>query len=91
VRNIRFGPRTIDLDLLLMDGVRIETDELTLPHPRMMERLFVLVPLLEVMDEHAPDRAAVEAAARAALSQGKDGIALWTTITWPCASAHSGS
>jgi 2-amino-4-hydroxy-6-hydroxymethyldihydropteridine diphosphokinase len=91
VRNIRFGPRTIDLDLLLMDGVRIDSEELTLPHPRMMERAFVLVPLLEVMDEHAPDRTAVEAAARAALSQGKDGIALWTTITWPCASAHSGN
>lgn len=89
VRNIRFGPRTIDLDLLLMDGVRLDTEELTLPHPRMMERAFVLVPLLEVLDEHAPDRPAVEAAARAALSQGKDGIARWTMITWPCASAHS--
>lgn len=89
VRDIRFGPRTIDLDLLLMDGAELATKELTLPHPRMMERAFVLVPLLEVLDEHAPWRPAVESAARAALSQGKDGIARWTTITWPCASAHS--
>jgi 2-amino-4-hydroxy-6-hydroxymethyldihydropteridine diphosphokinase len=89
VRDIRYGPRTIDLDLLLMDGVEFETEELTLPHPRMMERAFVLVPLLEVLDGHAPERRAVEAAARSALSQGKDGIARWTTITWPCASAHS--
>jgi 2-amino-4-hydroxy-6-hydroxymethyldihydropteridine diphosphokinase len=88
VRDIRYGPRTIDLDLLLMDGVRLETEELTLPHPRMMERAFVLVPLLEVLDGHAPERKAVESAARAALAQGKDGIARWTTITWPCASAH---
>ena len=89
VRNIRYGPRTIDLDLLLMHGMRFETEELTLPHPRMMERAFVLVPLLEVMDDDDPDRQAVESAARAALTQGKDGIARWTTITWPCASAHS--
>jgi 2-amino-4-hydroxy-6-hydroxymethyldihydropteridine pyrophosphokinase len=88
VRNIRFGPRTIDLDLLLMDGVELSTEELTLPHPRMMERAFVLVPLLEVLDEHSPFRPAVESAAREALSQGKDGIVRWTTITWPCASAH---
>jgi 2-amino-4-hydroxy-6-hydroxymethyldihydropteridine diphosphokinase len=88
VRDIRFGPRTIDLDLLLMDGVELATEELTLPHPRMMERAFVLVPLLEVLDEHASCRPEVESAARAALSQGKDGIARWTTITWPCASAH---
>ena len=60
VRNIRFGPRTIDLDLLLMDGAELATEELTLPHPRMMERAFVLVPLLEVLDEHAPCRPAVE-------------------------------
>jgi len=45
------GPRTLDLDLLLYDDVEIETEELTLPHPRARERAFVLVPLAEV----APD------------------------------------
>ncbi len=44
----RFGPRAIDLDLLLMGNEVITTDELTLPHPRMHERAFVLVPLLEL-------------------------------------------
>ena len=42
------GPRTIDLDLLLMDDVVLETDELTLPHPAMSERRFVLEPLAEI-------------------------------------------
>ncbi|HUD23820.1 MAG TPA: 2-amino-4-hydroxy-6-hydroxymethyldihydropteridine diphosphokinase [Acidobacteriaceae bacterium] len=45
------GPRTIDLDLLLMNGVVIETDELTLPHPAMAERRFVLEPLAEIAGE----------------------------------------
>ena len=50
-RVIRNGPRTIDLDLLAMAGVAMDTPELQLPHPRMMERAFVLVPLSEVLGE----------------------------------------
>jgi 2-amino-4-hydroxy-6-hydroxymethyldihydropteridine diphosphokinase len=42
------GPRNIDLDLLLYDDVVINSDELTLPHPRMHQRRFVLVPLAEI-------------------------------------------
>ncbi|MGA9173869.1 MAG: 2-amino-4-hydroxy-6-hydroxymethyldihydropteridine diphosphokinase [Thermoactinomyces sp.] len=48
VREIRWGPRTIDIDVLLYDEQIIDQDELTLPHPRMTERAFVLIPLLEV-------------------------------------------
>lgn len=44
----RFGPRIIDLDLLLFDGMTERTETLTLPHPRMRQRAFVLVPLQEV-------------------------------------------
>ena len=47
----RWGPRTCDLDLLLFDDVVIETERLTVPHPRMHERAFVLGPLAEI----APD------------------------------------
>jgi 2-amino-4-hydroxy-6-hydroxymethyldihydropteridine diphosphokinase len=47
----RWGPRAIDLDLLDLGGQRIASAELTLPHPRIAERAFVLVPLCEV----APD------------------------------------
>ena len=48
-RDIRRGPRTIDLDLLICKDARIETDFLTLPHPRLHTRRFVLVPLNELV------------------------------------------
>ncbi|MFL5766348.1 MAG: 2-amino-4-hydroxy-6-hydroxymethyldihydropteridine diphosphokinase [Actinomycetota bacterium] len=48
VRAARFGPRTIDLDLLLYGDEHIEEPELTVPHPRMHERAFVVVPLTEL-------------------------------------------
>jgi 2-amino-4-hydroxy-6-hydroxymethyldihydropteridine diphosphokinase len=44
----RYGPRTIDLDILWIDGVTVDTESLQVPHPRLMERAFALVPLLEV-------------------------------------------
>jgi 2-amino-4-hydroxy-6-hydroxymethyldihydropteridine diphosphokinase len=47
----RFGPRTLDLDVLLIGQQQIRTLDLVVPHPRMFERAFVLVPLLEI----APD------------------------------------
>ena len=47
----RWGPRTLDLDLLFYDDVVLDTPGLTLPHPRMHERLFVIAPLAEI----APD------------------------------------
>lgn len=47
-RQQRWGPRTLDLDLLLYGDERIDVDGLTVPHPRIAERAFVLVPLLEV-------------------------------------------
>jgi 2-amino-4-hydroxy-6-hydroxymethyldihydropteridine diphosphokinase len=47
-RPYRNAPRTLDLDLLLYGGARISSERLTLPHPRMTERAFVLVPLAEI-------------------------------------------
>ncbi|HEY3815756.1 MAG TPA: 2-amino-4-hydroxy-6-hydroxymethyldihydropteridine diphosphokinase [Polyangiaceae bacterium] len=47
----RFGPRTLDLDVLWIEGVVLESERLVVPHPRLAERAFALVPLLEV----APD------------------------------------
>ncbi len=49
LRSRKNGPRPIDLDLLLFEGVEEDTAELTLPHPRMDERAFVLVPLSDIM------------------------------------------
>ena len=48
----RWGPRTLDLDLLAYDDLVLHSPDLTLPHPRLFERAFVLVPLAEI----APDR-----------------------------------
>lgn len=50
VRSIKNGPRIIDIDLLIYDDIIINTDFLTLPHPRMWERSFVLEPLSELTD-----------------------------------------
>jgi 2-amino-4-hydroxy-6-hydroxymethyldihydropteridine diphosphokinase len=46
---VRWGPRTLDIDLLLFGDQVIDTPTLTIPHPRLAERVFVLVPLIEVL------------------------------------------
>lgn len=91
VRDIRWGPRTIDLDLLLYGDVTMDDDELTLPHPRMMERAFVLVPLRDVIDSSHPLQDPVSASAAAALQDGKEGITLWKITNWLSESGRSGS
>jgi 2-amino-4-hydroxy-6-hydroxymethyldihydropteridine diphosphokinase len=48
----RWGPRTLDLDLIAYDEISMQKPELTLPHPRLFERAFVLMPLAEI----SPDR-----------------------------------
>jgi 2-amino-4-hydroxy-6-hydroxymethyldihydropteridine diphosphokinase len=47
----RWGPRTVDVDLLAYDELALSEPELTLPHPRLLERAFVLVPLAEITPE----------------------------------------
>ena len=54
VRRIRWGPRTIDLDLLLYDDRIIQEEQLVVPHPRMTDRSFVLVPLAEIDGARPP-------------------------------------
>ena len=51
-RERRWGPRPLDLDMLAYDDISLQKPELTLPHPRLFERAFVLVPLAEIV----PDR-----------------------------------
>ena len=50
-QELRWGPRTLDIDLIDYDGATLDTPELTLPHPRDLEREFVLVPLAEIAPE----------------------------------------
>lgn len=48
VRDVRWGDRTLDLDIVNFAGLRFESDELTIPHPRAAERAFVLAPWLQL-------------------------------------------
>lgn len=50
-RLIRWGPRTIDLDILLFQNVEMSSEKLTIPHPRMFDRAFVLVPLCDIFSD----------------------------------------
>lgn len=47
-REVRYGPRTIDIDVIDYSGLKLESQELTLPHPRLKDRIFVLYPLSDV-------------------------------------------
>ena len=51
MRSFPNGPRTLDIDLILMEDVSSNTEELILPHPRFKERAFVLVPLFDIFPE----------------------------------------
>ena len=55
VRAERFGPRTLDVDILLFGDVEIDDPALTVPHPRMWQRDFVLAPLRDVAPDLVPD------------------------------------
>jgi 2-amino-4-hydroxy-6-hydroxymethyldihydropteridine diphosphokinase len=50
-REIHWGPRTIDIDILLYNEMEINLPELSIPHPRMNERAFVLIPLKDVIED----------------------------------------
>ena len=56
VREIRWGPRTLDIDILLYSDDIIETDNLSIPHPRMQERAFVLIPLNDIASDKKDPR-----------------------------------
>ena len=77
----RWGPRAIDLDLLLYDDLQLETPTLTLPHPRLHERAFVLVPLAGIAPTlRHPRLAATIADLRARLDTSDVQLA---ALQWP--------
>ncbi len=54
VRSVRFGPRTLDADVLLVGSEHVADPDLVVPHPRMFERRFVLAPLADLAPELVP-------------------------------------
>ncbi len=82
-RRVRWGPRTLDLDVVLFGGVGVDARGLRVPHPRMMERRFVLEPLLEAWPE-APLPGGVPPAAALSAVAGQ-GIALFAPADWATA------
>ncbi|HZV77230.1 MAG TPA: 2-amino-4-hydroxy-6-hydroxymethyldihydropteridine diphosphokinase [Candidatus Babeliales bacterium] len=77
-RGERWGPRAIDLDLLLYDDLEMKTPELCLPHPHLRERAFVLTPLAEIDERFAAMRDALDASelAGVALIERESAIAM---------------
>jgi 2-amino-4-hydroxy-6-hydroxymethyldihydropteridine diphosphokinase len=54
VREVRWGPRTLDVDVLWVDGAEVDEPDLVVPHPRMFERAFVLMPLRDLAPDLIP-------------------------------------
>ena len=55
VRTVRWGPRTLDVDILAIDGVTVDEPDLQVPHPRMRQRRFVMAPLADIAPDVAGD------------------------------------
>lgn len=86
-RHERWGPRVIDLDFLLAGDRSVKHEELEIPHPRMFERAFVLVPLMEVLNEG--NHWFVLAHAAQEKLGSKEGITLWKKTNWLTELEHS--
>lgn len=65
IETFRWGPRVLDLDILAYDDRRIDEPDLIIPHPRLRERAFVLVPLAEIDERYVPLRDALSPGERA--------------------------
>lgn len=82
-RKVRWGPRTIDVDILLYDDKVIRTRDLQIPHPRLDERAFALIPLIEVAPgQRLPDGRSLPAAL-ARLAPIKDVTMIGTQVRLP--------
>ncbi|MCZ8535333.1 2-amino-4-hydroxy-6-hydroxymethyldihydropteridinediphosphokinase [Paenisporosarcina quisquiliarum] len=85
-REIHWGPRTVDLDILLYNEENMKTADLIIPHPRMMERGFVLIPLVE-LQANLVDPQSKRLISDVAHVQ-KEGVHLWKTFDGVGAFVH---
>jgi 2-amino-4-hydroxy-6-hydroxymethyldihydropteridine diphosphokinase len=76
-REIKWGPRTIDLDILTYNQENIETEKLIVPHPRMLERAFVIIPLIEINQDNKLSE--IDKLLEASLEElpNKEGVRIW--------------
>ena len=83
VRSRHWGPRIIDLDLLIYDAVQMQTDNLTLPHPGIGKRAFVLIPMRDVaMDFQLPGRLTIGSMLAGLTESGGQEVRLWKKVEW---------
>ena len=82
-RSRHWGPRIIDLDLLIYDAVQMQTDNLTLPHPGIGQRAFVLIPMRDVvMDVQLPGGLAIDSMLAGLTESGRQEVRLWKKVEW---------
>lgn len=83
IRTRHWGPRIIDIDLLVYDNVQMKDEALTLPHPEIARRAFVWVPLRDIMPQlQLADGRTVEELAADTTEISKQGVRLWKNIEW---------
>ncbi len=83
VRTRRWGPRIIDVDLLIYNDITVEIPELRLPHPEIMNRSFVLIPLKDIASElHLANGRSVGEMADACLASEQNDVLLWKKVRW---------
>ncbi|MFB4165025.1 2-amino-4-hydroxy-6-hydroxymethyldihydropteridine diphosphokinase [Alteribacillus sp. JSM 102045] len=89
----RWGPRTIDLDILLFNDENIRMDELSIPHPRMHERAFVLIPLNEIASTviYPLNHKYIQELAEDLSKKEKEGVRLWRSCSGPAGFGLFGS
>lgn len=78
IREFHWGPRCIDLDILLYNDENVVSENLTVPHPRMAERGFVLIPLIELVPNRVHPVTGVPFSDYA--KEQKEGVYVWKTI-----------
>lgn len=89
IREFKWGPRCIDLDILLYNDENIVSENLIVPHPRMHERGFVLIPLVELIPNGRHPENGVDF--NQYVEKQKEGVRLWKTFDGVGAFVHSGS